>query len=243
MAYQNRSLIYSDWDLEAIVMNLSSDRDDDFAHAVDLIQQGNFEEADALIEGEVSRIPWTLILAAHLEWNRGNLQEAARYLRAVTLIARESLLELWAWHNLRRLGKSPPQPIANKVLGIIVEVPIDERTSDLFATYADGTARYINHQGGTILWDTYDDTITPMIFEGIQMARPMGQLEQFHSEEPVSDGEVRLTILTPAGMYIWEGSPEDGSDVARLFANQALLLKALVRLVLNRKGYESPDDL
>lgn len=75
------------------------------------------------------------------------------------------------------------------------------------------------------------------------MARPMGQLEQFHSEEPVADGEVRLTILTPAGMYIWEGSPEDGSDVARLFTNQALLLKALVRLVLNRKGYESPDDL
>lgn len=229
----NRAMLFPDWDLEAIVMNMNPERDDDFSHAVDLLQQGNLDEADEYLQIEISRYPWVMLAVAHLRINQGKTEEAARLLHAITLIAQETILELWAWHNLRRIGKKPSAAQQDKVLGIVIEVP-NEGGVDLLASYADGTARYLNHQGGMIIWDTFDERITPLIHEGIRMARPMGHLEQFHLDDPVTEGEVRLTVLTPAGMYIWEGSPEDGSDVARLFAKQAGLLRALVHLVLNR---------
>jgi hypothetical protein len=228
-----RAMLFPDWDLEAIVMNMNPERDDDFTHAIELLQQGNLDEADELLQLEVSRYPWVMLAVAHLRIGQGKTEEAARLLHAVTLIAQETILELWAWHNLRRIGKRPSAAQQEKVLGIVIEVP-NEGGEDLLASYADGTARYLNHQGGMIIWDTFDERITPLIHEGIRMARPMGNLEQYHLDEPVPDDEVRLTVLTPAGMYIWEGSPEDGSDVALLFAKQAGLLRALVQLVLNR---------
>jgi hypothetical protein len=236
---QTRAMFFPDWDLEAIVSNMNTDRDDDFAHAVELIQQGQLDEADSLLQVEMSRFPWVMLAAAHIQLQKENIDEAKRLLRAVTLVSQETILQLWAWHNLRRLGRSPSPAVAQQVLGIVIEVPY-QGSSDVLASYMDGTARYLNHQGGLIVWDTYDEEITPLIFEGIRMARPMGGLEQFHTDEPVTEGEVRLCTLTPAGVYIWEGSPEDGSDISRLFAQQANLLRAIVRMVLNRK--DNPDD-
>lgn len=238
---ENRSALFPDWDLDAIVMNMVPDRDDDFTHSVDLIQQGQLEDADQLLYTEMSRYPWVMLAAAYIQTQKNNLDEAKRLLRAITLISQETVLQLWAWHNLRRLGHSPSPSISQQVLGIIIEVPY-ENSVDVLASYSDGTARYLNHQGGLIVWDTADEQITPLILNGIQMARPMGSLEQFHSDEPVADGEVRLSVLTPAGIHIWEGSPESGSDVSRLFAQQANLLRALVQLVLNKKSENDEEE-
>lgn len=236
-----RALLFPDWDLEAIVQNINTERDDDFAHAVELLQQGDIDEADQLLQIEVSRYAWVLLVLAHIQASKGNTTEAARLLRAVTLLAQESILELWAWHNLRRLGKEPSPALSEKVLGIVIEVP-NEGGADVLASYADGTSRYLNHQGGLIVWDTFDEKITPLIHDCIRMARPMGGLEQFHTDEAVADGEIRLSVLTPAGIFIWEGTPENGSDVANLFAKQAVLLRSLVRMVLNKKNQENPED-
>jgi hypothetical protein len=199
------------------------------------------DEADQLLTMEMSKYPWVMMAAAYIQLQKNNIDEAKRLLRAITLISQETILQLWAWHNLRRIGHSPSTSLAQQVLGIIIEVPY-ENSADILASYADGTARYLNHQGSMIVWDTVDEQITPMILNGIQMARPMGSLEQFHSDEPVADGEVRLNVLTPAGLHIWEGSPENGSDVSRLFAQQANLLRALVQLVLNKKQEGDEDE-
>jgi hypothetical protein len=237
---QTRSILFSDWDLEAIVMNMNSEREDDFSHVVELIQQGQLDDAESLLSIEISRYPWALMANAYVALQKERTDEAKRSLRAVTLISEESLVQLWAWHNLRRMGMNPSPGLAQQVLGVVIEVPY-ENSSDILASYADGTARYVNHQGATIIWDTYDENITPLIYEGIKMARPMGELQQFHSDDPIEEGEVRLTILTPGGVYIWEGSPEDGSDVSRLFALQANLLRSLVHLALKKKEDE-PDE-
>lgn len=231
---QARSMFYSDWDLDAIVMHLNNERDDDFSHAVDLIQQGDIDEADNALNIEISRYPWVMLAAAYVKLKKDQVDEALHLLRAVTLIAKDSIVQLWAWHNLRAHGKNPPAAMAQQVLGLVIEVPYEDSV-DVLASYADGTARYLNHQGGLIIWDTFDELITPLIYDGIRLARPMGSLEQFHSDDPLPDGEVRLSVLTPGGVYIWEGSPEDGSDVARLFAQQANLLRALVQMVLDNK--------
>jgi hypothetical protein len=238
---RTRDMLFPDWDLEAIVVQLNADRDDDFAHAVELMQQGQLEEAENILHVEMSRYPWVMLVAAHLQAQKDNIDEARRLLRAVTLIAEDTILQLWGWHNLRRFGKEPSAAMAQQVLGVVIEVPY-ENSSDVLASYADGTARYLNHQGGLIVWDTVDEKITPLIYEGIRMARPMGSLEQFHSDEPVLEGEVRLSVLTPAGVFIWEGSPEDGSDVSRLFAQQANLLRAIVKIVLDRKQSGQQDE-
>lgn len=234
---QSNAFLYSDWDLEALVATINITRDDDFSHAVEHIQQGQLEEAGQWLETEISRFPWVLLAAAYVRINIGDIDSAIRYLRSVTILANDSLVQLWAWHNLRKLGKVPSASIAPQVLGIVIEVPYEENV-DILASYADGTARYINHQGGVILWEDVDNSITPLIFEGIQMARPMGERYDHHEDDPIHEGEVRLTILTPGGMYVWQGSPEDGSDVSRLFAQQAKLLRALVHMALQKRARE-----
>lgn len=239
---QSRTLLYSDWELEAIVANINTERDDDFSLAIDRLQQGQFQEAGRWLETEISRFPWVLLAAAYERANAGDPESAIRYLRAVILLANDSLVQLWAWHAIRKLGKKPPSSLDGQVLGMVIEVP-NEGLSDVLASYADGTARYINHQGGVILWEDYDNAITPLIFDGIRMARPIGELRNQHETDPVRDGEVRLTVLTPGGMYIWQGKPEPNSDVARLFAQQANLLRVLVRMALERRGDQAEEQV
>lgn len=239
---QTLALLYSDWELEAIVANINTKRDDDFSLAVDRIQQGQSEEAGVWLETEISRFPWILLAAAYTRINAGDTDTALRYLRAVTILANDSLVQLWAWHSIRKLGKQPAASIASQALGIVIEVP-NEGLADVLASYADGTARYINHQGGVILWEDYDNSITPLIYEGIQMAQPAGEFRNQHETDPVPEGQVRLTILTPGGMHIWQGSPTPGSDVAKLFAQQANLLRVLVRMALEKRGENDEDTI
>jgi hypothetical protein len=232
---QANAFLFSNWDLDAIIATINTQRDDEFSFAVERLQQGQFDDANHWFETEISRFPWVLLAAASVRANLGDTESAIRYLRSVTILANDSLLQLWAWHNLRKFGRTPPTSIASQVLGIVIEVP-NEDNLDILASYADGTARYINHQGGVILWEDFDNTISPLIFEGIRMARPMGDRTDLRENDLIHEGEVRLTILTPGGMYIWQGSPEEGSDVSRLFAQQATLLRELVQMTLRKRN-------
>lgn len=230
---QNRALLFSDWDLESLVRNMNSEREGDFSQLVSLVQHGNYEEASDWLKVETSHYPWILLISAFVNLKNENLEEARRMLRAVTLISKDTLVQLWAWHNLGKLGRKPSAALAQQVLGMVIEVPY-ENGADILASYADGTSRYINHSGGMIVWEDFDETITPLIYEGLKLAHPMGDPIDVRKDNPIQDGDVRLTMLTPGGMTVWEGSPEDGSDVSRLFAQQANLLRALVRLALDK---------
>ena len=237
---QNRALLFSDWELDAIINNLNSTRDDDFSNLVKIVHAGQFDEASDWLRVETSHYPWVLLIHAYVSLQTGKLDEARKMLRAVTLIAQDTLVQLWAWNNLVKLGKSPAAALAKQVLGIIIEVPYDQG-AEVLASYADGTARYINHNGGMILWEDFDETITPLIYEGIKLAHPMGEPTTQHRDSPIAEGDVRLTLLTPGGIYTWEGSPEDGSEVSRLFAQQAGLLRALVRIAFEKKSNEEEE--
>lgn len=230
---QQRALLFSDWDLEAIVQNLHSGHEDDFSGLIDLVNHGKLDEASEWLRIETSHYPWVLLVSAFVSLRNGRMDEAGKLLRAVTLIAQDSIVQLWAWHNLGKLGKTPAASLSQQVLGIVIEVPYESST-DVLASYSDGTARYINHKGAVILWEDFDETITPMIYEGLKLAHPLGKPVNQHKESPIAAEDVRLTILTPGGIYVWEGSPEDGSDVSRLFAQQANLLRTLVRMAIEK---------
>jgi hypothetical protein len=150
------------------------------------------------------------------------------------LISSEARLRLWAWHNLRALGKYPAPDLARQVLGVVIEVPFEDR-ADVLAAYADGSARYINHQGGMIVWDRLDEVITPLVIQVIREAQPMGEQQEERSEDPVLPDQVRLTVLTPGGMYIWEGVPGDNPELGVIFAGMAELLRKLVQIAIEQR--------
>jgi hypothetical protein len=229
-----KEILFPDWDLDTIVRSLSPAREDEISHITVLLHDDKIEEALEWLRIETSRYPWVMLAAAYVSLRQNLPEEAKRWLRAVTLIATDTVVQLWAWHNLRKLGIEPPVNLAKKVMGIIVEVP-NQGGEDIIASYADGTARFLSYTGAMILWDDFHEQITPLIHEGIKLAHPIGELYVEHQTKQIADGDVRLTILTPGGMYCWEGEPEDGSDIARLFARQAVLLKILVETVVKNR--------
>jgi len=229
-----RDILFPDWDLETVIRNLSPTREDEVGQITTLLQDDKIDEAVDWLRIETSRYPWMMLAAAYTSLRQNLPEEAARWLRAVTLIATDTVVQLWAWHNLRLLGKEPPASLANKVLGIVVEVP-NQGGEDVLASYADGTTRFLSFTGAMIIWEDYHPQITPLIHEGLKLAHPTGEVFSAHKNDPVLEGDVRLTILTPGGMYFWQGEPEDGSDIARLFARQAVLLKILIQTVIQNK--------
>jgi hypothetical protein len=70
----------------------------------------------------------------------------------------ESRVALQAWHFVRRAGHRPPEDLASLVLGAVAEVPV-KRSHDVLAAYRDGTARYLNHAGGAVVWEDREDVV------------------------------------------------------------------------------------
>jgi hypothetical protein len=240
---QLRGLLFPDWDLESLLMNVDPTREDEFSTVVSAIQANQLEEAEAWLANEISGYPWVLLAAAYVKLRMNEAAEAGRLLRAVTLISSEARLRLWAWHNLRALGKYPAPDLARQVLGVVIEVPYEDR-ADVLAAYADGSARYINHQGGMIVWDRLDEVITPLVMNVIRLAQPVGIEQEERSEDVVLPDQVRLSVLTPGGMYVWEGVPGDEPEMAAIFAGMAELLRALVQLAMEqRRDAEDEDEI
>ncbi len=238
---QIRALLFPDWDLESLLMNVDPSREDDFSFVVASIQAGQVEEAEAWLAHEISRYPWVLMAAAHVKLKMDEAAEAGRLLRAVTLISAEARLRLWAWHTLRSLGKYPSPDLARQVLGAIIEVPFGE-AQDTLAAYADGTARYINHQGGTIVWDRMDEAITPLVLNVIREAQPFGAPQEDRLDEPIPPEQVRLSVLTPGGIHVWQGEAGDNPALSRVFAGMADLLRALVQVTIEQRRDDAEEE-
>lgn len=238
---QLRALLFPDWDLETLLLNFDPNREDDFSFVVGSLQAGQLAEAEEWLANEISRYPWVLMAAAHVKLRMEEAAEAGRLLRAVTLISAEARMRLWAWHNLRALGKYPSPDLARQVLGAIIEVPFEERM-DVLAAYADGTARYLNHQGGTIIWDRVDETITPLVMTVIRETMPVGAPQEDRLEEPVPPNQVRLSVLTPGGIHVWQGEPGDNTALNKVFAAMADLLRALVQATVDQRRADEDEE-
>jgi len=236
-----RALLFSDWDLESLLENVDPTRGDEFSLLVASIQAGELEEAEDWLENEINSYPWVLMAAAHVKIKMNEPAEAGRLLRAVTLISSEARMRLWAWHSLRQLGKYPSPDLARQVLGVVIEVPYEER-SDVLAAYSDGSARYINHQGGMIVWDRLDEVITPLVMAAVREAQVTGEPQEDHPEEDLEADQVRVSVLTPGGIHTWEGVPGDNPAMAKLFAGMADLLRALVQAAIDNRKEQDEDE-
>ena len=238
---QMRALLFPDWDLESLLLHIDPTREDEFSAVVAAMQSGQLEEAEEWLATEIQRYPWVLMAAAHVKLRMEKTAEAKRLLRAVTLISNEARLRLWAWHNLRQLSKYPSPDLSRQVLGVIIEVPYEDRL-DVLAAYADGSARYINHQGGMIVWDRMDETITPKVMNVIREAVPYGAPMEDRLDDPIPEEEARLSILTPGGIHVWQGVPTENAGLSKIFTNLAELLRALVAAAMEQRREEEDEE-
>jgi hypothetical protein len=117
----------------------------------------------------------------------------------------ESRVKILAYNKLIANGQKIDK---KELLGVIVEVGLDNGL-DVLASFADGTARYINQMGGIIVWETTDDTsdsITKKLFDNsFDIVRQIGPWDKPRRPPPVK-GNVRITFLVSDGLYFGEGS-------------------------------------
>lgn len=124
-----------------------------------------------------------------------------------------------------------PDSVAT-IHGAILDVPVDDGL-DTLAAYADGTARYINHSGYTVIWEVLEaeNRLRPLVDNLLVAAAAM------HLPNPPEGWKVprykgssgHLTVLTRAGL----GSAVLGSDAAseNLFGAGVALMSALIETV------------
>jgi hypothetical protein len=123
--------------------------------------------------------------------------------QAIALDANEeSRLRLLAGHWLRANGHPAP---SQEVLGVVVEVPLEEGL-DVLAAYADGRARYINHTGRVAVFDGAPQEVAQQARVLVASAIPdSARAASASSSHAVGAGQVRFTFLSVDGARAHEG--------------------------------------
>jgi hypothetical protein len=200
-----------------------------------------FDEIRELLFGDAPLSTWSssessfeLARAAQASGdNDGAIAALRNVVEAQNLESRHCLQ---AWHFLRQLGVSPDPALAKQVLGVVLEVHLDAGL-DTLAAYADHTARYINHGGRPIVWETaqpkMNSLIDALLSAGQRIADVIGPWAEPRRGPPLKS-HIRLNMLTRSGLHFGEG-PFTGlaADAMAAPAIDAgtLLMKALVEQV------------
>jgi hypothetical protein len=184
--------------------------------------------------GQATGEPWLSFANGRDALARGDAPGALRAVGAVTMMSGlESRHYLQAWSAMRGLGIQPPPDIEKQVLGVVVEVALDEGL-DLLAAYADRSARYWNYSGAGVVWEhpdpSLDDKIDAVLDAGRAIVPHIGPWEGPRRPPPTA-GNVRLNMLTPVGICFGEGPFEMlGKDpmAGRLLAAATQLMQGLM---------------
>ena len=100
------------------------------------------------------------------------------------------------------------KPTKKELLAVIVEVGLDEGL-DVLASFNNGTARYINHTGKILVWETTDDQAankisTDLFASSENIVNQIGVWDKPRRPNPPK-GNVRITFLVSDGLYFGEG--------------------------------------
>jgi hypothetical protein len=128
--------------------------------------------------------------------------------QALTAISTDQTLEsrprLLAYRILANMN---PPTGHHELLGVIVEVAM-ESGLDVLAAFNDGTARYINHSGKLLVWDTTttdSDALMQQLYENsLKVVDQIGPWEGERRPFPTA-GMIRLSFLLSDGLYFGEG--------------------------------------
>lgn len=127
---------------------------------------------------------------------------------------RETRMHLQSW-TLARLAGVDPGEDAKNVLGVVVDVHLDEGL-DTLAAFLDGSARYLNHGGGGVVWETPDMAVGQLVRQLIGEAAvvvAMGAPLEGERIGPPPPGGTSIWVLTRGGIYVGTGpSPAISAD-------------------------------
>ncbi len=178
--------------------------------------------------------PWQSFIRAR-EYIKSRDDQAAVqiYKRILEMPGLESRHCLQAWHFLREAGIQPDQTNAKEIIGIVVEVSLQEGL-DLLAAYDDGTARYFNYSGAGIVWDAPDSSlkndIERVLHAGKSVVNEIGLWESSRPQPP-PHGQARINMLTPSGLHFGQAALEMLSEdplSGPLIAAATQLMKRLI---------------
>jgi hypothetical protein len=102
-------------------------------------------------------------------------------------------------------------PENKKLSAVIIEVAMNEGL-DVLAAFSNCTARYINHTGKLVVWETPNDTtanelITSLFTKSIDVVNQIGPWDKKRLPPPVT-GNARMTFLVSDGLYFGEAPIE-----------------------------------
>lgn len=161
---------------------------------------------DAGKVGEVE--PWKSFVDARTRLQSGDVPGAtAAWQRVVAMSNLESRHYLQAWHSLRAHGIQPPPDKVKQLLGVVVEVGLDNGL-DLLAAYPERNTRYYNYSGAGVVWEHPDNSldgyIDALLAAAQQVLNKIGPWDKPRPGPP-EKGSVRLNLLSPAGLHFGQG--------------------------------------
>jgi hypothetical protein len=156
---------------------------------------------------------WDLLLRASEDLQAKKTEEARQGLK--TLLANTNLetrVQLWAWAALRGLGERPDPSVADKIKGMVLEVPGGANV-DTLAVYADSSIRFIPN--GSEVVQVLEKPSKP-VADSLKKLFTIG--ESLLASAPITTNrpqllikEKRLTLLTFGGNHtISEAGPRGG---------------------------------
>lgn len=185
---------------------------------------------------DASGSPWDAFIRARRHLADGDQDLAIREWSTIAgFTGDESRHILQAWHFLRSCNVHPDESIASEVLGVVVQVTVDDG-NDTLAAYADGSVRYLNHAGGASIIDEPPAEVAPkvaaLLAAGQALAVQIGAWDQ-PALPPLPLGDTRLLMLTRGGHRFGQGPDaalQQQPGASELFAAATDLLVAVVSL-------------
>jgi hypothetical protein len=154
---------------------------------------------------------WDEFLDARRRWAQGDQFGATtlwKHVAAMKDIEARHIAQ--AWNCLRLAGVKPPPAEARRLLGVVLEVPVNPAL-DILACYEDGSAYYLNHAGRTVIWSRPDARLDPAIAAVMAAAREVvaktGPWGKPRLDLPPM-GHARVNMITPGGLHFGQ-APSD----------------------------------
>ena len=184
------------------------------AEAASLVQNGDPKKAEKSLESITDEklkqgIDYWMVLA-YAKQQAGDLVGARNSMRQIfTLPQVETGIRLLTWNLLRELGDKPEEPIANEVLGVVVEVGM-ANTVAVVAGFADGMSRlwFVTGGGGTIGGvDSFPKETVIAAKDLVRAGQPLvGEFPLEKERQLPKQGRIRFALLTAGGIHVKEES-------------------------------------
>jgi len=151
--------------------------------------------------------PFQTIAQASLLEEKGDKAEARSLLHNLLVVpGLETRIQLVTWLALRELGERPDAKAGTEVLGVILELPMQDGY-DTLAAYQDGSARYLNFSGSAIFWDARDETVAALCRAFIAAGASAGTNAKPRDDISLPQSATQLTLLTRSGPYATASVP------------------------------------